>query len=484
MHLLHSLHGKLIIASICVVLVAVAVAGAVFILVSRGDERDRELEHVASRSSTIESEFLLRQLRGDSQADLATFVRAAAQNHDVHILMLDQQQEVVTDSEGRLEGQQVRLDETTFTGEESASNVAYNTFQVDSGPPRNLVLVAPTRTIGGVNWTVDLSTSPIRYELVLAVSEDTLTRAWLNLLPALAIAAGIAIPVAVLLAVIIARYITRPLEQLTSASFSIASGRYDIEVPEQREDEVGRLARAFKLMSERVGEAQTRMRTLVANVSHDMKTPLTSIIGFSQVLHEEANLDPEETRRMAGIIQEEAKRLNSRLSDLLYLSEIESGQVVLQQDEIDLHTLLEATARRIQPEVSRRGITMTLHLAPLQTTTDGQKLERALENLLDNARKFTPDDGDIQIISRSNGNGIASIEVANTVTDIEPAELERLFHRFYRRDRSRGRDGHQAGSGLGLAIARDLVELLGGRLNASLQDGHIAFRMELPVDTA
>ena len=113
----------------------------------------------------------------------------------------------------------------------------------------------------------------------------------------------------------------------------------------------------------------------------------------------------------------------------------------------------------------------------LPVTSDGQKLERTVENLLDNARKYTPDGGEIAV---RGGNGAASawIEVTNTATDITTEELPRLFERFYRRDRTRN---IRAGSGLGLPIARDIVTLLGGTLTASVNDGRIAFRLELPT---
>jgi signal transduction histidine kinase len=354
---------------------------------------------------------------------------------------------------------------------------------VAGSPGSDLVLIASGRvpfpgtiTVGG-GFQYRL-----RYGLLLAVSEQTLTRAWLDMLPALGIAAGIAIPVAMLLAVIVARYITRPLEQLTTASLAMASGTFDVSVSVDREDEVGRLATAFTEMADRVGQAQTKMRTLVGNISHDMKTPLTSIIGFSQALRDEEAAKGSETQRMAGIIHDEAQRLNARLNDLLYLSEIESGQVVLQNDMIDLPLLLSAAMERLQRDAADRGITISIDVADATVATDGQKLERIVENLLDNARKFTPDGGRISVRSGPGpATGAAWVEVTNSAEGVSEEELLLMFDRFYRRDRSR--NGRQAGSGLGLPIARDLAALLGGSLVASLGNGEITFRLDLPSGT-
>ena len=279
---------------------------------------------------------------------------------------------------------------------------------------------------------------------MLAVSEDTLASAWLELLPELGLAAAIAIPVAILLAVLIAGYITRPLEQLTAASHKMASGNFDVEVPAGRQDEIGRLAQAFSTMAERVGEAQGQMRALVANVSHDMKTPLTSVLGFSQALRDETGSEAE-TRRMAAIIHEEAERLNSRLNDLLYLAELESGQVVLHEDDVNLRDMIEKAAARIEPHVARRNIALSFDPAGLGIIrTDGQKLERVLENLLDNARKFTPDRGHIAVRGGAEDGGV-SIVIENTTEGLEADELPRLFERFYRREPSG--DGARRGAG-------------------------------------
>jgi signal transduction histidine kinase len=478
-----SLQGKLVVASVTMVLVVLALAGFVFVWLNRGDERERKLEHVTANSSSIQIEFLQRQLYGDDAEELGQFVQSAASIYDLRALMIDASGRVVIDSDGGLSGAQLTLEPGTppdrpMTG----AGPSYIAFQPVAGSPgSDLVLIASGRTpfpagnitiIGGIPYL-------LRYSLLLAVSEQTLTRAWLDLLPALGIAAGIAIPVAILLTVIVARYITRPLEQLTTASRAMASGTFDVSVSVDREDEVGRLARAFTLMADRVGQGQTRMRTLVGNISHDMKTPLTSIIGFSQALRDEEAAQGSETQRMASIIHDEAQRLNARLNDLLYLSEIESGQVVLRRDLIDVTALLRASLERLQREAEARHIAISAGVSSTSVTTDGQKLERIVENLLDNARKFTPDGGRISVRSGAGAtSATAWIEVANTAEGITEEELPQLFDRFYRRDRSR--NGRQAGSGLGLPIARDLATLLGGTLTASLGEGEITLRLELP----
>jgi signal transduction histidine kinase len=318
--------------------------------------------------------------------------------------------------------------------------------------------------------------------MILAVPDSTIRGAWRELLPALIVAAAIALPIAAALAMLVAAYVTRPLHQLTVASQRMAGGDFDVQVNVDRSDEVGRLARTFSTMAERVGETHTQMRQLVANVSHDLKTPLTSILGFSQALRDGRSQDEPDAQRMGGVIYDEASRLSQRLNDLLYLSEIESGQALIERADVDIERLVRAAVARIEGDVAARDVTLGVELAPdIAVSADGPKLERAIENLLDNARKYTPADGEITVRTYS-GEAPARvcIEVANTARGVSEEDLPRLFERFYRLDGARGQRGAD-GSGLGLAIARDLVELHGGTIDAALDGGRLVFTITLPL---
>jgi signal transduction histidine kinase len=315
----------------------------------------------------------------------------------------------------------------------------------------------------------------------MAVSEDTIARAWLDLLPWLALAAVIAMPFAIGCAIIIARNITRPLSKLTLAADQMAGGRFDIDVPTGRHDEVGQLSRAFSTMATNVGEAHMQMRALVANVSHDMRTPLTSILGFAQALRGGVINGEADSKHAGDVIYDEVTKLSERLNDLLLLSEIEAGQALLQREQVDVSALVASAIDRIGG-LEERSVTLSRDLAPdVHAFADRTKLERAVENLLDNARKFTPSGGEIDVRTFLEGSD-ACIEMTNTVSDLGVDDLPRLFERFYRRDAAR--TGKSAGSGLGLPIARELTELHGGTLDAHLADRVITFQMRIPRGSA
>ncbi len=479
---LFSLQTKLILAFVLIVLVALVLAGSVFVAVQRGKAQDHALDHVVAASPPVYTGFTFRQRQDESPDELVQFTDAAADQLDLHILMVDRATGTIAyDTAGDLTSQEITVPQDEVIPASKLRPYVY--WQPHEGTPgEDFVMVMALPSISGPGRGVP-SIEEEPYWLILAIKRDTITSAWRGLLPQLGLAAAIALPIAVIFASVLAGYISRPLAQLTTASQRVAEGAYDVRVEIDRRDEVGRLAQSFSTMARRVGETHSQMRALIANVSHDLKTPLTSILGFAQALRDGGAKDDAEARHMGDVIYSEATRLGMRLNDLLYLAEIESGQSVLQQDEIDLRRLVEASVQRIEDDVKQRGVDLNVELTDATISGDGAKLERAVENLLDNARKYTPGGGEIDVRMSPNGQHV-TIEIANTARDVTTDELPRLFERFYRRDRVRGDTGSRSGSGLGLAIARDLVEMHGGALSAAVRDGHLAFTMTLPLASA
>ncbi len=488
-----TLRGKLIVASALLVIGALVLASGVFVVLTHGKEKQRALDHTTATAPEIHAEFLRHLLSGDSQSQLQDYVREAAQENDVRIIMFDYSGLVVEDTAGDLEGKQLDLpaESATGGGRRGLSPGPNQTWHMTDAQGGSLTLVAPfpALIVGGQRISISPGDQPPpdvpsggmlvpAYRIAMAVSEGTIARAWLDLLPWLALAAVIALPFAIGSAIVIARNITRPLSKLTVAADQMAQGTFDIDVPTDRHDEVGQLSRAFSAMATNVGETHMQMRALVANVSHDMRTPLTSILGFAQALRGGIINGEAESKHAGDVIYDEVTKLSERLNDLLLLSEIEAGQALLQREDVDLSGLVASAIERING-VEERGVTVSRELAPvLRVSADRPKLERVVENLLDNARKFTPSGGDILVRTFADGPGAGCVEVVNTVTDLDAEDLPKLFERFYRRDAAR--TGRSAGSGLGLPIARDLAELHGGTLDAHLADGMIVFRMTIP----
>jgi signal transduction histidine kinase len=263
-------------------------------------------------------------------------------------------------------------------------------------------------------------------------------------------------PFAVLLAVLLARQIARPVHQLTAASEAMARGDFDQRVEVGREDEVGRLAKAFSVMAERVGERDTQMRALIANVSHDLKTPMTSIIGYAQALRDGV---ADDTQRAAETIQRQANLAHELLADLLFLSEIDSGQSVRVEQPATAAEAIEGAVSRIRPAAEAKSIELAVEVEQDAgfAGIDVERVIRALTNVLSNAVRFSPEGETVKVVARREGPDIR-LEIENTGPQIDEEDLPHVFERFYRAD------GQTGGHGLGLAIARETIELNGGSI--------------------
>jgi two-component system phosphate regulon sensor histidine kinase PhoR len=222
-------------------------------------------------------------------------------------------------------------------------------------------------------------------------------------------------------------------------------------------------------------------REFVANVSHELKTPLTSIKGLLETLLSGALEDPANNRRFVTIIDEDASRLGRLIDDLLELSQIESKAGALRLQPVPLRPLLDALLQAFRPQLDARQVTVRVDVdgdfPPVEADPD--RLRQILSNLIDNAIKFNAPRGTVTIRA-SRDNGMARIAVTDTGLGIPAGDLPRVFERFYRVDKARSRE--LGGTGLGLAIVKHLVELHRGRVMVESRLGQgSTFTVFLPL---
>ncbi len=222
----------------------------------------------------------------------------------------------------------------------------------------------------------------------------------------------------------------------------------------------GGAALALSDLSElqRLGRAR---RDFIANISHELRTPLTSIRLLVETLLSEEPESREETSELVQKIDVEVQTLQQMAQELLDLAQIESGQALLRMVPTSVADLVSESVERLRTQAERKNLHL-LVAAPegLMALADPQQVSRALGNLLHNAIKFTPDEGTVSIRAWSSGDGDIQVEVKDTGPGIPPDDLQRVFERFFRGDRSRA----GGGTGLGLAIAKHVVEAHGGKL--------------------
>jgi len=296
-------------------------------------------------------------------------------------------------------------------------------------------------------------------------------------------AGGVALFLAVILALIIARSVAQPLRQLADGAAAIADGDYDQQIRPRGPEEVRRVAESFNSMAARVRMAHQSQRDLVANVSHDLKTPLTSIQGWSQALLDGTAVSPEEQERAAGIIHNEADRMSRMVNELLDLARIESGTLQLAQEPVNIADLLTEVRHNLALRAQTLDIHLTLDAAPAPPVIgDYDRLMQVFTNLTDNALTHTPSGGRVHLALKRHGGKAVEVLVQDTGKGIAETELSRIFERFYQVDKSRTRRDGRPGSGLGLAIARELVEAHGGMIQARSEVGQGSlFIVRLPT---
>ncbi len=318
--------------------------------------------------------------------------------------------------------------------------------------------------------------------LALALPAQQVSGAWRELAPPLLVIGGGVFILATLLSILLARSVSWPIREMTRAAEAMAQGDYAQQIEAQGDDEVARLARSFNAMASAVDRAYRMQRDFVANVSHDLKTPLTSIQGFAQALLDGTAEDPDSRRHAAQVIYEEAGRMRRLVQALLELAKLESGQIKFAEEPVDLGPILADAVGRVMPLAETRGVNVELRapasLPPVRG--DEGRLAQVFNNLLDNAVIHTPAGGLVEVTAAPTSEGTLEIVVSDTGYGIPPEDLPRIFERFYRADKARAGD---RGTGLGLSIVQEVVTAHGGHVTAASQPGQGArFTVTLPLD--
>lgn len=382
------------------------------------------------------------------------------------ILLLTAANTVSFDSAGRADGLTVQLSRVrrvaTGTASEGTLNIGGTTYLAAGAS-----LAARRNPLGANKFVILRSTASLNG---LAIAQ---------LLPIFVEAGLLALAIALALALVLSRAVGRPVSELAAAAEAIAGGDYSRRVTSTGRDELGVLGRSFNRMATAVEAARTQQRDFLANVSHELKTPLTSLIGFSQALTDGSLRTAAERSRAAEIINEEAERVLRLSQELLDLARVEAGQLPMNPGQVDLRALVEQEIEITRPRADRRSLVLELQagegLPPVRADQD--RLRQVVANLLDNAVKYA-DPAVPVAVTVLNGAGRVEVTVANRAAGTPP-DPERMFERFFRGDPSRSSSA--GGVGLGLSISRDLAMAMGGRLWAEVTGPEVKLRLTLPA---
>ena len=295
-----------------------------------------------------------------------------------------------------------------------------------------------------------------------------------------------AIAIAALLAWIAFAPAHRRLQALERAATRLGRGDLTARAPEDGADEISRVSRAFNQTAEalaaqiqRVTSEQEVRRQLLADVSHELHTPLTTIRGYIETLRmADLPLSEADRGRYLGIVDDEAVRLEHLIGDLLDLAKMEAGGQGLRKDVVAIESLWARLNDRYGPAASAAGVTLVFDDAVLNVHADPGRLEQAISNLVGNAIRFTPEGGTVSLSAQGLAGGGVRIAVSDTGVGLSAEDQARVFDRFYKLDAARSRSG----TGLGLSIVRAIAEAHGGTATVSSTPCHgSTFTVSIPA---
>ncbi|HEY2317053.1 MAG TPA: HAMP domain-containing sensor histidine kinase [Solirubrobacteraceae bacterium] len=371
-------------------------------------------------------------------------------------------------------------------GAPGALRAGDHVYRVGSGKPRRVrprvsraVLSAIGPAPDGEGTITDagrgllyVSRATARGRVVLIRGARLAFAEWRPFLTSLVIAGLGGAAVAALLSYLLARRLLRPIDQLAEATRRVAAGQSDVAVPVEGGDELAELGRSFNAMSSELERAREAQRSFLESVSHELKTPLTSIRGYAEAL-EEGAVSPAEGGR---VVAAEADRLERLVFDLLDLARLDRAGFAVEHRRLDLAAVGAAAVKRHLPRARDLGV--DLHSTGANGSWgigDEGRLLQATSNLIENALRLTPAGGEVRVHT-----GPGTIAVRDTGPGLAAEDLPRAFDRFYLHDRYRSQ--RPVGSGLGLAIVRELTAAMGGEVSASgTPGGGAEFTIRVPA---
>jgi len=373
--------------------------------------------------------------------------------------------------------------------EQPGQSEAASKYRVYRMERRIVVLDAGRNTVFG-------SSNPADIEVFKPVSVKGKTVGYLGLLPGkflsdihqlrfvkeqkliFALIAAIMLLVAVVISLPLARLLVRPLKKLAAATSHLATGRYDVRVPVDSDDEFGHLSRDFNALALSLDHNEQARRQFVADISHELRTPLTILGGEIEAIQDGIQ---DLSLESISSLQVEVFRLNRLVDDLYQLALSDVGALAYRKFDVNLTEILVESIERIRPKLAERSLKLSVSLPqePAIAFADDTRLTQLFDNLLANSIKYTDSAGTVDIAVKTN-QGIATIDIRDSEPGVTDEERGKLFDRLYRVEGSRNRSS--GGAGLGLAICRNIVKAHEGTIEALHSPlGGVWIRITLPL---
>jgi signal transduction histidine kinase len=326
---------------------------------------------------------------------------------------------------------------------------------------------------------VRISDETVAYVIGMQPVRESLRPYILAMLRMFGISAAITLAVALFAVYIMTYEMTKPLRQMSEATKRYAAGDFSMRVEVSGRNEMAELANAFNSMARDLASLESSRRSFVANVSHELKTPMTSIGGFIDGILD-GTIPKEQETQYLRIVSKEIRRLSRIVVSMLNLSKIEAGEVDLSPVKYDIGAQLFETLLPFERTINEKDIQVEgfEDMGVVNVTADRDLIQQVIYNLLDNAVKFTPEGGTIYLHAKQTDKGVR-VTIRNSGAGVSNEEISRIFERFYKVDKSRSFD--VKGVGLGLYIVKTIINMHDGTIRASSKEGeYTEFSFELP----
>ena len=274
------------------------------------------------------------------------------------------------------------------------------------------------------------------------------------------------------------KYLVKPISKLTTATKSLSSGDFDVELDIARHDELGDLSQSFLRMARKLEQTDSMRKEFISNISHDIQSPLSNIKGYTNLLDNES-ISPQERSEYISVVNGEIGRLSTLTKQLLLLASLDRNEDIIKNETFNLGMQMKGLVRNYQWLISEEGIMLSYSLPDIEIIGDPSLLHTVWDNLLTNAIKYNKPNGTIEISIEERAKSVV-VTFEDTGIGLNKNEVERIFDRFYRVDTARTRTVE--GTGLGLSIVATIVNLLGGQISVkSKEDEGTTFVVELPL---
>ena len=425
-------------------------------------QRQEEMQTRATLVARMSEDFLRSEVSGDVQKDLQDLAGVASLMSDVHFLICNEQGQVLLTSDKRLVGQAV-----TLPGDMMARIVEKGVYEggntIGVYEHKQVVVGVPVIQAGGT-----------LLGFVLAVTETTeLMEMWRSFIGLFLLTSAIIMLVSFIATSFVSMRHAQPIEEMVRATRAYAGGDFDVRIStDDLGEEMGELASSFNSMADTLAQTERQRRDFIANVSHELKTPMTTIAGYTDGILD-GTIPPQKSRQYLQIISDESRRLSRLVRRMLDISQIQSLEMRL--TEFDLCESMRLALLSMEQRILQRELDVEADIPDdsVLVLGDNDLITQVIYNLLENATKFAAPDTTLYLGLAVCGDR-AEVTVRNTGLTIPPEEIPLLFERFHKSDKSRSVD--KDGYGLGLYIVKTIVEQHKETISVTSEGGVTAFR--------